>query len=134
MPTGPEDLTADALAFLAERHHGTFASLRADGSIHATAVGFTFDPDTGLARVITSGTSQKARNATGGVAAALTQVDGARWLTLEGTATTVTDPDAIAEAVARYAVRYRQPRENPQRVAILLQIARVLGSPKLLGR
>lgn len=134
MPLGPADLTDDALAFLAERHLATFTSLRPDGSPHVTAVGFTWDADAGLARVITSGTSRKARNAAGGVPAALCQVDGGRWLTLEGTARTVDEPAAVAEAVARYAARYRTPRENPLRVAIEVEVVRVIGSPRLLGR
>ena len=36
-------------------------------------------------------------------------------------------PDAVAEAVARYAARYQEPRVNPQRVAIEIQVERVLG-------
>lgn len=134
MPLGPADLTDDALAFLAERHLATYTSLRADGTPHVTAVGFTWDAAAGLARVITGGGSQKARNAAGDVAAALCQVDGGRWLTLEGTARTVDDPVAVAEAVARYAERYRTPRDNPLRVAIEVRVTRVIGSPRLLGR
>jgi PPOX class probable F420-dependent enzyme len=134
MRAGPDDLTDDALAFLRERHLATYTSLRSDGSPHVTAVGFTWDPESGLARVITGGGSQKAANARDGVAAALCQVDGGRWLTLEGTARTTTDPDAVAEAVARYAERYRTPHENPLRVAIEVRVTRVIGSGKLLGR
>lgn len=134
MRLGPADLTADAIRFLTERHLATYTSLRADGTPHVTAVGFTWDADAGLARVITGGGSQKAKNAGAGVAAALCQVDGGRWLTLEGVARTTTDPDRIAEAVARYAARYRTPRENPARVAIEIEITRVIGSRRLLGR
>jgi hypothetical protein len=38
------------------------------------------------------------------------------------------DPPAVAVAVAGYAVRYRQPRENPARVAIEIAVDRILGS------
>ena len=48
------------------------------------AVGFTFDPKTHIARVITTGGSQKAVNADERGVAVLSQVDGARWLSLEG--------------------------------------------------
>lgn len=133
MPAGPETLTADALAFLTERHLATYTSLRGDGTPHVTAVGFTWDPEAGIARVITGGGSQKARNARDGVLAALCQLDGPRWLTLEGVARTTTDPERIAEAVQRYAGRYRVPRVNPERVAIEVQVTRVIGSRRLLG-
>ncbi|MCW2605354.1 MAG: class F420-dependent oxidoreductase, partial [Frankiales bacterium] len=57
----------------------------------------------------------------------VSQVDGARWLSLEGVPRVSDDPDRVAEAVARYAVRYRQPRENPTRVVIEVAVDRVLG-------
>lgn len=133
---GPDALTDDALAFLTERHLATFSSLRRDGTVHVTACGFTWDPEAGIARVITSGAGQKARNASvaGGVAAAVSQVDGARWLTLEGVARTVEDAAAVADAEARYTVRYKPPRENPRRVVIELTVSRVLGSRTMVAR
>lgn len=134
VPATPDQLTDEARTFLTERHLASFSSLRRDGTVHVTACGFTWDEETGIARVITSGTSQKAVNATGGVNAAVTQIDGPRWLTLEGVATTNTDPDAIADAVRRYAVRYREPRVNPARVTIELRVTRVLGSAAMLDR
>jgi hypothetical protein len=40
----------------------------------------------------------------------------------------VTDePSAVAEAVAAYAERYRQPKERTDRVVIEIQVDRVLG-------
>ncbi|MDO9352667.1 MAG: PPOX class F420-dependent oxidoreductase [Solirubrobacteraceae bacterium] len=129
-----QDLTADARAFLTERHLATFTTLRADGTPHVTPVGFTWDEEAGVARVITSGTSQKATNARGGVRAVLCQLEGPRWLSLEGIATTTDDPAVIADAVARYSARYRVPRENPARVAIEIAVTRVLGSGKMLER
>jgi len=73
-------LTNDALAFLTERHLAMLTTLRIDNSPHVVAVGFTFDPKTHIARVITTGGSQKAVNADRGGVAVLSQVDGARWL------------------------------------------------------
>ncbi len=136
MPAGPDQLTDAARDFLTERHLATFSSLRADGTIHVTACGFTWDPDAGVARVITSGTSQKARNASapGGVYAAVSQIDGPRWLTLEGVARTSSDAAVVADAEQRYTARYKPPRENPQRVAIELTVTRVLGSRAMLER
>ncbi|HET9873391.1 MAG TPA: TIGR03618 family F420-dependent PPOX class oxidoreductase [Propionibacteriaceae bacterium] len=130
MSLDPADLGEDALAFLVERHLATLTTLRADGSPHVVPVGFTFDPSTRIARVITSGESVKARNAgRPGAVASLCQVDRARWLTLSGPVTVHRDPDEVAEAVRRYAERYRQPRENPLRVALHVQVKRVMGHP-----
>jgi len=127
-------LTNDALAFLTERHLAMLTTLRADNSPHVVAVGFTFDPKTHIARVITTGGSQKAVNADRGAVAVLSQVDGARWLSLEGSATVNGEVDAVRDAELRYAQRYRTPRENPRRVVIEVQVERVLGSSDLLTR
>ena len=127
-------LTNDALAFLTERHLAMLTTLRADNSPHVVAVGFTFDPKTHVARVITTGGSQKAVNADRGGVAVLSQVDGARWLSLEGRASVNDEVDAVRDAELRYAQRYRTPRENPRRVVIEVQIERVLGSSDLLSR
>jgi PPOX class probable F420-dependent enzyme len=117
-----------ALEFLRERHLATLTTLRRDGSPHVVAVGFTWDADSRVVRVITSGGSVKAANAARGGRAAVCQVDGRRWLTLEGTTRVLTAPDEVADAEARYAVRYRQPRPNPQRVVVVLDVDRALGS------
>jgi len=125
----PADLGPDALAFLTERHLATLTTLRADGSPHAVPVGVTWDAATGTARVITSGTSAKARHVREGrTRVAVCQVDGRRWLTLEGTAVVRDDAAAVREAEERYAVRYRRPRENPARVVLEISVDRVLGN------
>src|ERR1700694_2452525 len=125
-------LTEDALAFLTERHLAMLTTLREDGSPHVVAVGFTFDPKTHIARVITSGGSQKAVMAGGGKVAVLSQVDGARWLSLEGRASVNTEADAVRDAELRYAQRYRTPRVNPRRGVVGVRVERVLGSSDLL--
>jgi len=125
----PADLGPDALTFLTERHLATLTTLRADGSPHVVPVGVTWDAATGTARVITSGTSAKARHVRDGrTRVAVCQVDGRRWLTLEGTALVRDDAAAVREAEERYAVRYRRPRENPARVVIEISVDRVLGN------
>ena len=129
MARSPADLGPDALAFLTERHLATLTTLRADGSPHAVPVGVTWDAATGTARVITSGTSAKARHVREGrTRVAVCQVDGRRWLTLEGTAVVRDDAAAVREAEERYAVRYRRPRENPARVVLEISVDRVLGN------
>jgi PPOX class probable F420-dependent enzyme len=129
MAIDPADPGPELLAFLTERHLATLTTLRPDGTPHVVPVGVTYDPETRTARVITSGTSAKARHLReGGGRVALCQLDGRRWLTLEGKAVVRDDAAAVADAVARYAVRYRQPRENPARVAIEISVDRILGS------
>lgn len=118
----------EVVTFLTERHLATLTTFRADGSAHVVPVGFSWDGAGGLARVITSGSSQKVTNLRRDPRAVLCQVDGRRWLTLEGTAQVTADPDRVAEAVARYAERYRVPRENPARVALEITVRHTLGS------
>jgi len=122
------DLPEAVGRFLAERHLATLTTLRADGSPHVVAVGFTYDAAARLVRVITSGSSVKVRNARIGGRAVVAQVDGRRWLSMEGLAGVSDDPADVAEAEARYAVRYRPPRPNPTRVVIEIAVDRVLGS------
>ena len=129
MALDPADLPEAELTFLRERHLATLTTLRPDGSPHVVAVGFTWEADAGLARIITFAPSRKARNllATPGGRAAVCQVDGGRWLTLEGPAVVTADPPRVAEAVARYAERYRPPGGREDRVAIEITVDRILG-------
>lgn len=120
------------LDFWREFHRCTLTTLRADGSPHVVAIGATYDPEAGLARVITNGNSRKVANvrAAGdaGARVAICQVAKGRWATLEGLARVVTDEDAVAEAVNRYAERYeRTPSPNPDRVAIEVTLTRAMG-------
>ena len=127
MALDPHQLDGDVLAFLAERHLATLTTIRADGSPHVVAVGFSFDAEAAIVRIITFASSVKARNAARGGRAAVSQVDGARWLTLEGPVRLVTDAEGIAAAVSGYARRYRQPGQRPDRVAIEIAVDRAFG-------
>ncbi|GAB3428962.1 TIGR03618 family F420-dependent PPOX class oxidoreductase [Actinophytocola sediminis] len=129
------DLTARGDAFRefwTERHLATLTTVRPDGTPHVVAVGVTVDFDAGVARVITFGSSKKARlvreAGARGVPVAVCQLDGPRWSTLEGRAVLRDDPDSVRDAERRYAARYRQPRPNPQRVVIEITVTRVLGN------
>jgi PPOX class probable F420-dependent enzyme len=126
-------LSPAGLAFVTERHLATFTTLRTDGSPHVTPVGFTWDEDKQLARVITSGTSVKARNASRGGPVVLCQVDGRRWLALEGVARVRSDAEAVRLAEQRYALRYRVPRVNPRRVVIEIAVRRAYGTADFLA-
>jgi PPOX class probable F420-dependent enzyme len=127
-----DGLTDDDLReFWRERHLATLTTPRADGTPHVVPVGVTLDAAAGLARVICSGDSVKARNVAAageaGAPVAVCQVDGRRWSTLEGRAVVRSDEASVREAERRYAERYRQPRENPKRVVIEITITRILG-------
>ena len=124
--------SAQFLGFWTERHLATLTTVRADGTPHVVPVGVTIDPAAGLARVITSRQSAKARlvEAAGaaGTPVALCQVDGRRWSTLEGIAVMRADADSVAKAERCYAQRFRTPRENPARVVLQITIRRILGN------
>lgn len=128
MSTDPADLSPAALDFVTARHLATLTTLRPDGSPHVVPVGFTWDPEALVVRVITSGPSRKARNAAAGGRAVVCQVDGRHWLSFEGTTRVRTDPAAVADAERRYAARYRVPRANPERVVVEVVVDRVLGN------
>jgi len=134
MPATPVELSEAAVEFVTERHHATLTTLRANGTPHVVAIAFTYQPETGLVRIITDAASQKVRNARRGGYAAVCQVDGARWLTLEGPATVVDTAPEVRDAENRFAVRYRPPRINPTRVVLQIEVARMLGSANLKAR
>ena len=128
MAHDPFDLGAGLLEFLTERHLATLTTLRPDGSPHVVPVGVTYDPGTRIARVITSGGSAKARHVRDGrPRVAVCQVDGRRWLTLEGPATVTTEAGRCRDAERRYAERYREPKQRADRAVIEIAVDRVLG-------
>jgi hypothetical protein len=81
-----------------------------------------------VVRVIGSRGTQKFLNVERTGRASVNTVDGIRWISFEGPARVVDDPESVALAVELYAARYRQPRPNPNRVALEIQVERVLGS------
>ena len=121
--------SAEFVDFWTERRLAVLSTVRADGTVHAVMVGVTLDLKTAVARVICSGGSHKARQirALGEASVAVTQTEGGTWSTLEGRAVVSDDPERVADAVRRYAERYRQPRENPERVVIEIAVTKVLG-------
>ncbi|MFE3056498.1 PPOX class F420-dependent oxidoreductase [Nocardia sp. NPDC059239] len=127
------ELSPAAADFVAERHLATLSTLRANGTPHVVAVGFTWDPEAGIARIITNDGSVKVNNVRRSGYAVVSQVDGPRWITLEGPATVLDDADSVADAVERYAGRYRQPRVNPTRVVIAIDVQRVMASSVFKG-
>lgn len=121
-------LSTEALMFVKERRLATLSTQRPDGSLHVVPVGFTWDEVTGTAIVLSSSTSRKVANIRSGSRVCLCQIDGRRWLALEGPARIDSALKIVAEAELRYAVRYRTPRDNPLRVCITVSVERVMGS------
>jgi len=120
-------LSPSQLEFMRENHLATLTTLRADGSPHVVPVGFTFDTDNNIVRVITFAKSMKARHAAQGGRVAVSQVDRGRWITLEGTVQLRTEPEIVAKAVEAYASRYRQPKVREDRVVIEITVDKVMG-------
>ena len=119
------DLTDDDIRFLTERHLGTLTTLRADGSPHVVAIAFTHLD--GVVTILTNDGSTKVRNVERGSRAVVCQVDGRRWLTLEGEATVWRDPESMEPAIRRHAERFRSVSDNPHRVVIAIDVDRVMG-------
>lgn len=127
MALDPANLPPEVTTFLAERHLAALVTMRADGSPHVVPVGFSWDADARTVRIITFARSVKYKNALRGGRAVVSQVDGGRWLTLEGTVSGTDDPARVALAVAGYAARYRQPGERDDRVAIEISVDKIMG-------
>lgn len=130
MPLNPTDLSAEVIDFLTERHLATLTLVGPDGAPHVTPVGFTWDDENQIARVITWSGAKKSRllESAGALDAVLCQVDGGRWLALHGSATVTGDMDVNADAEKRYADRYRPPGDRgAERRTIQMRVDRILG-------
>ncbi|ACZ30329.1 pyridoxamine 5'-phosphate oxidase-related FMN- binding protein [Xylanimonas cellulosilytica DSM 15894] len=127
-------LNPEQLVFVTERHLATLTTLRADGSPHVTPVAFMWDAASGTAVMTTERWSAKAVNARrrgpdgGPPRAALCQVDGGRWMTIEGVIEVDDDPAALADAAARHARRYHEVEAGDERTVLRLTADRVLAS------
>lgn len=125
MARTPDQLSASELEFLAERHLGTLTTIRADGTPHVVAIAFTYDD--GAVSIISSDRTQKVVNVSERGRAVVCQVEGRRWLALEGDAAVVRDPDGVALGERLFERRYRPVSENPRRVVIRFPVDRILG-------
>ncbi|MEO6310055.1 MAG: PPOX class F420-dependent oxidoreductase [Leifsonia sp.] len=119
-------LSEDAREFVTERHLATLSTLASDGTIHVVPVGFTYLD--GTIRIITSRGTSKVRNVLRCGRASIGQIDGGRWISFEGPARVLEDPESVAQGEQLYGMRYRTPRPNPERVVIAIEVAKVMGS------
>ena len=126
----PPTFSDELLEFWRERHLCSVTTLRADGSPHVVPMGIVLDAEHGRAWGITSGTLAEGRQpaprhrpAGGGQPGRRPPLVDAR-----GRRRGRDRPGSVAEAVRRYAERYRQPRENPARVALRIEVTRTLGN------
>jgi hypothetical protein len=120
-------LSAEVTTFLRERHLATLTCPRPDGTPHVAPVCFTYQPDTRTARIITFRAAHRVGFIGGGAPVALCQVDGPRWLTLEGHGVVTDEAGRVAEAERRFAERYRPPHQRDDRVAIEITVERMMG-------
>jgi len=127
-----DDLPSGVTEFLTERHLATLTVVRPDGTPQVTPVGVTWDAEARLARVITWSGAIKARllDDRPGTPVAVCQVAGRHWLTITGLASVTDDPTRVAEAMARYAERYRPAKERPDRVVIEIEVDRIVGNAR----
>jgi PPOX class probable F420-dependent enzyme len=124
-------LNPEQLVFLTERHLATLTTLRPDGTPHVVPVAPVWDAAGGRLLVTAMDGSAKVRNieaSPGPARVAVCQVEGGRWLTLEGTATVSRDPLVVADAERRHAVRHHVLEPDPQRVVVVVAVDHVMSS------
>ena len=125
------ELSPEMTEFVTERHLASLTIVTPTGRPHVTPVGFTWDQERQLVRVITWAGSTKAKildKSVNPLRAAVSQVDGGRWITLEGSAIVTDDKEKCLEGTRRYAQRYSEPKNRgDDRRVIEVTIERVMG-------
>ena len=129
----PQETTAALNEFVSEKHLGILTLVRKDGRPHSTPVGFMWDDEKKVARIITWSGSLKTRlleKET--LLGTISQVDGGRWVTFEGICSVSADPEVCEDAVGRYAKRYSPPKDRgADRRVITMTVSRILASNSL---
>ena len=125
------ELTTEMKQFVTERHLASLTLVTPEWRPHVTPVGFTWDENQKLVRVITWAGSMKSKILTRAgtpLSAAVSQVDGGRWITLEGKAIVTDDMERCLEGTRRYAQRYSEPKDRgDDRRVIELSVERIMG-------
>ena len=127
MAFDPAELTPEMIEFVTVRHLATLTTQRRDGSPHVVPVGFSYDPADRRVRIISGPGSQKARNAARGSVGLVCQVEGGRWLTLEGRCELRTDEESLAKCGAGYEARYGHPPRREGWASLEIVVSRCFG-------
>lgn len=119
--------------FLTERHLAILTLVRPDGRPHSTPIGFMWDEEAEVVKIITWSGSLKTRLLEkGNLVGSIAQVDGGRWVTFEGSCSVSADPEVCEDAVERYARRYSPPKDRgADRRVITMTVSRILASNSL---
>ena len=131
MSMNPQNLSQEVLSFLDERHLSSLTLLRPDGSPHVTAVGFTWDQDSQLVRVITWAGSMKSKilEQQPNSRAVVCQIDGGRWLSLEGTAVVTSDEARCKEGTDVTPTVTASPKTAKTALSSKFQLTRSSDTP-----
>ena len=129
----PQESTAALNEFVSEKHLGILTLVRKDGRPHSTPVGFMWDDEKKVVRIITWSGSLKTRlleKET--LLGTISQVDGGRWVTFEGICSSTGDSEICSDAVELYSLRYSQPKDRgDERRTITMTVNRILSSAGL---
>ena len=119
--------------FLTERHLAILTLVRPDGRPHSTPIGFMWDEEAEVVKIITWSGSLKTRLLEkGNLVGSIAQVDGGRWVTFEGSCSVSADPEVCKDAVERYARRYSPPKDRgADRRVITMTVSRIMASNSL---
>ena len=119
--------------FLTERHLAILTLVRPDGRPHSTPIGFMWDEESEVVKIITWSGSLKTRLLEkGNLVGSIAQVDGGRWVTFEGICSSTGDSEICSDAVELYSLRYSQPKDRgDERRTITMTVNRILSSAGL---
>ena len=121
------------VALLDEPAFAGLTTVRPDGRPHTAVVGYSWDAATRECWLILRGSGVKHANlfaARGQQSVTLCQHGtGGRWIAFEGVLRLMPGPDALAETLRRYRLRYgAQISDDPTRVCAVLAVQRAIGT------
>ncbi len=114
--------------FLSTRAFGSLNSIDKTNNLHTAVVGFHFDKNKKIIRIISQKKSIKVKNIIQNNNVSLSQIRDNKWLSFIGTAIIKYDQESIKLATDAYTLRYEKPSENPDRIAIEISVKKILGN------